>query len=168
MSFIVPIGVQLFILGNHPLDAWILGFTMVAASAIHNTVFVNSAAHMFGDRPYNNDIEPQENYYVSLGSWGEGFHNYHHVFPWDYKAGEYSSGFNLATYFIDLMYYCGQAYNLRTASDNIVNKTKAKTAEKEKRFHQRKMEQPAECFAPAADGAISVVDESVILSHVLS
>jgi len=28
---------------------------------------------------------------VSLLAMGEGWHNYHHVFPWDYKTGEFGN-----------------------------------------------------------------------------
>lgn len=81
---------------------------------------------MFGDRPYNHAIEPRENYYVSLAAFGEGYHNYHHNFPWDYKAGESTAGFNFTSLFIEGMAWLGLAFNLRTASDEIVTSSKAK------------------------------------------
>lgn len=43
-------------------------------TSLHSTWFVNSTAHMFGDRPYNEHIEPRENYWVSYGAFGEGYH----------------------------------------------------------------------------------------------
>jgi stearoyl-CoA desaturase (delta-9 desaturase) len=42
---------------------------------------VNSAAHIFGNRPFDNRIEPRENLLVVYLSLGEGYHNYHHTFP---------------------------------------------------------------------------------------
>lgn len=33
-------------------------------------------------------IAASNNTYVSVLSMGEGAHNYHHVFPWDYKTAE--------------------------------------------------------------------------------
>ena len=41
---------------------------------LHSTWFVNSAAHMFGDRPYDGVIKPAENIFVSFGALGEGYH----------------------------------------------------------------------------------------------
>lgn len=41
---------------------------------LHSTFFVNSAAHMFGDKPYDKDIKPVENSYVTYGCLGEGYH----------------------------------------------------------------------------------------------
>lgn len=53
---------------------------------------------------------------------GEGWHNYHHVFPWDYKAGELGSyGTNWTTAIIDLFASIGWAYDLRSASDNVIH-----------------------------------------------
>ena len=52
---------------------------------LHITWLVNSAAHTFGERPYDINIGPTENLAVSILAGGEGFHNYHHVFPYDYR-----------------------------------------------------------------------------------
>lgn len=128
MSVIVPIGVQMLIAGDTIVNAFLLSVVMRNLSVYHDTMFVNSAAHMFGDRPYNENIPASENYFVSLASFGEGYHNYHHSFPWDYKAGEYSAGFNLTTLFLDAMFVCGQAFNMRVASEEVVSSSKNKTA----------------------------------------
>lgn len=46
---------------------------------------------------------------VVILSNGEGYHNYHHTFPWDYKAaelGDHSS--NLTTLIIDIFAKLGK------------------------------------------------------------
>lgn len=54
---------------------------------------------------------------------GEGWHNYHHVFPWDYKAAELGDyKFNFTTAFIDFFSKIGWAYDLKTPSPNLVKK----------------------------------------------
>ena len=45
------------------------------------TFLVNSAAHLWGIRPYDKKANPAENFLVSLVTTGEGWHNYHHAFP---------------------------------------------------------------------------------------
>ena len=45
------------------------------------TFLVNSAAHLWGTRPYDKKANPAENFIVSLLTTGEGWHNYHHAFP---------------------------------------------------------------------------------------
>jgi len=47
-------------------------FVVRYINSLHSTWFVNSAAHMFGDRPYKAGIEPVENPWVSVITFGEG------------------------------------------------------------------------------------------------
>ena len=77
-------------------------------SVLHATWLVNSAAHMFGMKPYDTGIGPAENRAVSLLALGEGFHNYHHTFPYDYSTSEWGLQFNMTTAFIDLMAGIGE------------------------------------------------------------
>ena len=56
---------------------------------LHMTWFVNSAAHLWGERPYDPKSNPAENPLVAVASLGEGWHNWHHKYPFDYAASEY-------------------------------------------------------------------------------
>lgn len=86
------------------------------ALGLNVTWLVNSAAHMYGYRPYDKTINPRENILVSLGAAGEGFHNYHHTFPYDYSASEYRWHINFTTFFIDCMAAIGLAYDRKKVS----------------------------------------------------
>ena len=77
-------------------------------SVLHATWLVNSAAHMFGMKPYDVKIGPVENMAVSVLAMGEGFHNYHHTFPYDYSTSEWGPHLNITTAFIDFMAMIGQ------------------------------------------------------------
>lgn len=55
---------------------------------LHMTWLVNSAAHLWGERPYDPSSNPAENALVAIGSLGEGWHNWHHKYPFDYAASE--------------------------------------------------------------------------------
>lgn len=65
-------------------------------------------------------IAPTENFWVSFFAMGEGWHNYHHTFPWDYKAAELPYYYNVAAILIRFFHAIGWAYNLREPSDNLV------------------------------------------------
>ncbi|XP_046740919.1 acyl-CoA Delta-9 desaturase-like isoform X5 [Diprion similis] len=68
-------------------------------------------------------INPRENSMVSLVTGGEGSHNYHHTFPWDYKASEWPYlRFNWTTLFIRGFSKIGWAYDLREPSPTLVKK----------------------------------------------
>lgn len=67
-------------------------------------------------------ITSTDNAGIAWLTFGEGWHNYHHVFPWDYKAAEFGNCFNFTTNLIDFFAYLGLAYDLKTASPEIVKK----------------------------------------------
>ena len=93
------------------------------------TWLVNSAAHMWGNRPYDKNINPTENLLVTLGAIGEGFHNYHHTFPQDYAASEFGWKLNLSTIFIDFMASIGQVTNRKCMSREMVDRRKQRTGD---------------------------------------
>ncbi|KAK4009422.1 acyl-CoA Delta-9 desaturase [Daphnia magna] len=85
------------------------------------TWLVNSAAHIWGNHPYDKGINPAENRAVAFLTSGEGWHNYHHVFPWDYKAAELGNySMNMTTAAIDFFEWLGLAYDLKSVPDRIV------------------------------------------------
>lgn len=95
----------------------------------HFAANVNSAAHMFGDKPYNEHSTAVDNKWVL--AYGECFHNYHHKFPMDYSTSESPHMINSATHFIDLMARLGLAYDLKRASGDMVDSAKEKTASRQ-------------------------------------
>lgn len=75
-------------------------------------------------------IKPSENVFVAWGALGEGWHNYHHVFPWDYKTSELSDYVgNVTTAFIDFMAKIGLAYDLKTVSTETIMKRSKRTGD---------------------------------------
>jgi stearoyl-CoA desaturase (delta-9 desaturase) len=75
-------------------------------------------------------INPSENLGVSIGALGEGWHNYHHTFPWDYKTAELGNyRANFTTAFIDFMAKIGWAYDLKTVSTDMIKKRVQRTGD---------------------------------------
>lgn len=71
-------------------DAWmgLLWGGVVARIAIwHCTFLINSLAHYIGDQFYSTDVSARGNFVLAMLTNGEGFHNYHHAFPCDYRNG---------------------------------------------------------------------------------
>jgi len=100
---------------------------------LHSTWTINSIAHIYGDKPYDSTIRATEcptfwKLAVHIGL-GEGFHNYHHVFPYDYKASEWGWKYNLSTAFIDMMAWCGQTYDLKSPKPTTITSAKTKCAQ---------------------------------------
>ncbi len=51
------------------------------------TYFINSLAHIWGERPYSTANSSRDNGFIALLTYGEGYHNFHHAFQWDYRNG---------------------------------------------------------------------------------
>ena len=81
---------------------------------------VNSIAHMWGNKPYDKHIKPAENMVITVGAMGEGFHNYHHTFPHDYRTSEFKLKFNLTTAFINFFAWIGWAYDRKSVSKEAI------------------------------------------------
>ncbi|CAM9264697.1 unnamed protein product [Chrysoparadoxa australica] len=95
---------------------WIAGALRYCA-VLHFTWLVNSAAHLRGDHPYDDHSWPAENPVVSICAIGEGWHNWHHKYPFDYAASEFgvSTQFNPTKMFIDGMAKLGLVTNRKRA-----------------------------------------------------
>lgn len=67
---------------------------------------------------------------MAVLAFGEGWHNYHHVFPRDYKAAELGNYWtNFGTAFIDMCSRLGLAYDLKTTDSAMVDKRSKRTGE---------------------------------------
>ena len=44
-------------------------------------------AHMIGTQPYSRSTTARDSWITALVTFGEGYHNYHHRFPNDYRNG---------------------------------------------------------------------------------
>jgi len=99
---------------------------------LHCTWLVNSAAHMWGNHPYDDSINPAENKFVAMFSLGEGWHNWHHKFPYDYAASEFGSliRWNPTKKFIDICASFGMVTDRKRALD-AWERVKLKKIEKE-------------------------------------
>lgn len=76
---------------------------------------------------YLRKISPAENLTVSILAMGEGWHNYHHTFPWDYKTAELGRySVNLTAFWIDVFAKIGWAYDLKQPSRELVKRVAEK------------------------------------------
>lgn len=67
--------------------------------------------------------------FVSFWAVGEGWHNYHHAYPWDYRASELGTPLNLSGFLIDILAYFGQAYDRKEATHSMIKHRVNKTGD---------------------------------------
>ena len=95
MSFILPAGIgYLYAITTKNLTpvAGLLGGLLIPGVARvvmvqHATFCINSLCHMIGSRPYSTSHSARDSWIAAIFTMGEGYHNYHHEFQWDYRNG---------------------------------------------------------------------------------
>lgn len=117
MCFVFP-GLVCMLWGDNFWNGYWTAGALRYICVLHFTWLVNSAAHFFGDRPYDPSIWSAENPAVALVSMGEGWHNWHHKYPFDYAASEYgvTTQFNPTKLFIDTCCALGLASERKRAT----------------------------------------------------
>ncbi len=85
MNFTPPLLAGL-LLGDM-LGHFLLGGVLRLVVSHHVTFFINSLAHMWGRRPYTDTNTARDNGWLALVTYGEGYHNFHHMFQHDYRNG---------------------------------------------------------------------------------
>ncbi|XP_041866744.1 stearoyl-CoA desaturase b [Melanotaenia boesemani] len=120
LCFLVPMLVPWYFWGESLLVGYFVPGLLRYAVVLNATWLVNSAAHIWGNRPYDMTINPRENPFVAFSAVGEGFHNYHHTFPFDYATSEFGCKLNVTTAFIDLMCFMGLAKDCKRVSKEMI------------------------------------------------
>ncbi|CAG9785487.1 unnamed protein product [Diatraea saccharalis] len=124
LNIVVPTAVPWYCWQETLFNSFVLSFVTRFTITLNIAYCVNSFAHLWGNKPYDRFIRSVENQAVSLAALGEGWHNYHHVFPWDYRTSELGR-INISTNFIDTFAKIGWAYDLKAASTTmIINRAK--------------------------------------------
>jgi stearoyl-CoA desaturase (delta-9 desaturase) len=101
----------------------------------HATFFINSLAHTVGTRPFDSEASSRDSGIVSLFTFGEGYHNFHHTFQADYRNGVRPWHFDPGKWVIWLLARTGLAWNLKRVPAETINL--ARLREKRRRIEQR-------------------------------
>ncbi len=81
----------------------------------HVTFFINSLAHMWGRQPYTDENSARDQHFLALITYGEGYHNYHHMFQNDYRCGIRWWHLDINKWFISTCALLGLVKNRRRA-----------------------------------------------------
>jgi stearoyl-CoA desaturase (delta-9 desaturase) len=88
----------------------------------HATFFVNSLAHTLGNTTYADMHTPRDSFITAILTLGEGYHNFHHEFPKDYRNGIRYYHYDPTKWFIRFLAFFGLTYNLHKFPENEVQK----------------------------------------------
>jgi len=103
--------------------AW--GFFLPTVLLYHATFSVNSLTHMFGKKKYETGDESRNNWFVSIITFGEGWHNNHHFFPGSARQGFSPWEIDPTYYGLRLLSFLGLVSNLRPVPAWVKEKAKS-------------------------------------------
>lgn len=105
-----------FLLGYLLGDVWgvvLLGGLARLVWCHHTTFFINSLAHIWGRRPYTDTNSARDNDILAFFTYGEGYHNFHHIFQYDYRNGIRWYQFDPTKWLIKGLSYIGLTSDLK-------------------------------------------------------
>ncbi len=108
-------------------DLWgvfLLGGLLRLVVSHHTTFFINSWAHMWGRQPYTDENTARDNDLLALFSHGEGYHNYHHIFQYDYRNGIRWWQYDPTKWLIASLSWVGLTRNLKRCPNFAIEKAR--------------------------------------------
>lgn len=84
------------------------------------TFLINSAAHMWGTRPWSTTSTARDNPVLAFLTFGEGYHNFHHTFQMDYRNGTRWFHWDPSKWTIWLLSRFGLATDLRRTPVDVL------------------------------------------------
>ena len=94
------------------------------------TFCVNSLAHWLGDRPFDDRNSPRDHLITALVTLGEGYHNFHHEFPSDYRNAIEWFQYDPTKWCIWVWKQLGLAHNLKQFRQNEIEKGRLQQEQK--------------------------------------
>lgn len=80
----------------------------------HSTFCINSLDHMWGDRKFDATSSAADSTLCAWLTQGEGYHNFRHTYPKDYRNGPAWYNYDPTKWIIYILQKCGMARNLMT------------------------------------------------------
>lgn len=112
MIFPVLIGAMM----GHALGALVFAVCFRITFVYHATFCINSVCHTFGKATYDIHATARDHWFVAYLTNGEGYHNFHHRFPNDYRNGVRWYQWDPSKWAINLLSRIGMARELKQVS----------------------------------------------------
>ncbi|KAJ9052378.1 stearoyl-CoA 9-desaturase [Entomophthora muscae] len=88
----------------------------------HATFCINSLAHWLGEATFDDKLSSRDCFITALVTMGEGYHNFHHEFPQDYRNAIKAYQYDPTKWFIYGASLLGLTYDLKIFPENEVRK----------------------------------------------
>ena len=128
----------------------------------HMTFFINSLCHTLGTQPYSNNCSAKDSWFMSLFTFGEGYHNFHHEFQHDYRTGVNPWQFAPTKWSIRVLEKLGLASNLRRVPNETI--AVAEILEKQRQLNER-LSRNSETICKKAQRLFTEAQEELAAAH---
>ena len=115
LSFVLPLAIGFSY--NRPIGALLWGVIFRITLVHHFTWFINSFCHYVGNKQYDFNITARDSWYMALFTFGEGYHNFHHTFQWDYRNGIKWYDFDPSKWLIKFLSFFRITYDLKVVPE---------------------------------------------------
>jgi stearoyl-CoA desaturase (delta-9 desaturase) len=120
ISIMIPTLVPVYGWNENFWTSLLINYFFRIVVVLHLTSSVNSFAHEYGTKPLDKRIKPTQSVIADWATSGDGWHNYHHTFPFDCGMSEFGYSKGLSTKLLEFLEYCGLAYDLKHASPSVI------------------------------------------------
>lgn len=124
-------------LAGSALGGLVFGGLLRMVLVHHFTFFINSLCHFWGRRPYTDTNTARDNALAAIFTYGEGYHNFHHIFHADYRNGIRWYHYDPTKWFIKFLAYIRMVRDLKVTPEYEI--FKAKMMMKEKYLREKKV-----------------------------
>ncbi|TRW49021.1 acyl-CoA desaturase [Aliidiomarina halalkaliphila] len=126
LTLMMNIGVPILIglLSGHFWGALLIAGFLRVVFGHHSTFLINSLAHVWGRQTYTDRNSARDNGVLALFTFGEGYHNFHHIFSGDYRNGVRWYHFDPTKWLIAVLSWCKLAGNLKRANPYQIEKAR--------------------------------------------
>ena len=105
---------------------WYGGFFIAAIARLvfvhHSTFCVNSLAHWAGEQGFSDAHTSRDSVITAVVTLGEGYHNFHHEFPNDYRNAIRWWQYDPTKWLIATLAFFGFAYDLHQFDQDLIGK----------------------------------------------
>jgi stearoyl-CoA desaturase (delta-9 desaturase) len=152
-------------------DLWgvfLLGGVLRLVVSHHFTFFINSLAHMWGSQPYTDRNTARDNGALAVLTFGEGYHNFHHLYGSDYRNGVRWWQWDPTKWLIRSLAVLGLTRNLKRVPDVMIQRARltmqlqqleARLSQARSRWHMPDIEKLAEQLAAEYQALATMVGE---------
>lgn len=140
----IAYGLPLLFARENVLETLLWAGAMTRVLVWHTTWCVNSLAHWLGSNNYSDDQTAKDHVFTAIMTLGEGYHDFHHSFPNDWRNGIRWYHYDPTKWIIAAASAFGAAFNLRQTPESMIQKARYLMDEKEMERRRSSIPWPAD------------------------